>query len=188
MSRRAQRLPLNTIVIVCTGNICRSPLAERLLQIRLSSNPCFEVSSAGLHAVVGAPMDPDAAHQLKVHGGDPDNLHGEQITDMHVKAADLILTMTRKQRDELIREFPLAMHRTFTMTEFAVLSELIAKVSSSFVETISMSAQMRAQIRLSDRDDVSDPINASLAVHEVVGNQIADLVDRISIQITTKGN
>lgn len=185
MSRRAHRQTVITIVTVCTGNICRSPLAERMFQMRLASNPSFEISSAGLHAVVGAPMDLDAADQLRAHGGDPAELYGEQITKIHVTAADLILTMTRKQRDELIREFPLAMHRTFTMAEFAVLSELVADSSTSFLELVSRASRFRFRAHLSDSDDVPDPIDASVAVHQLVGNQIVALVDRISKQLTS---
>lgn len=183
MSRRAQRQHLFTIVTVCTGNICRSPLAEQILQIRLSSNPCFEISSAGLHAVVGSPMDPDAADQLRAHGGKPAGLRGEQITESHVAAADLILTMTRNQRDELIRSFPSGMQRTFTLAEFAALSKPAAESSSSFQEIVSAAARTRGQAGLTEADDVPDPIDASVAVHQLVGNQIVALVDRIAVQL-----
>lgn len=148
--------------------------------MRLADDSRFEVSSAGLHAVVGSPMDRDAALQLQAHGGNPSGLRGEQLTESHAAAADLILTMTKGQRDELIRRFPIAMQRTFTMAEFATLSELQQDISVSTTETIVRAARGRAQARLSKSDDVPDPIDASAGVHELVGNQIVALVDRIA--------
>lgn len=179
MSRRGLRGDVYTILTVCTGNICRSPLAEEMFRRSLGNDSQFEISSAGLHAVVGSPMDPDAAQQLRSHGGDPSGLHGEQITREHAASADLILTMTRGQRDELIRRYPFAMQRTFTMSEFAMLAENQSMVGNSPKEVILQSARGRAQVRLSAADDVPDPIDASAKVHQSVGNQIVDLVLRI---------
>lgn len=180
MSRRARREPPVAILTICTGNICRSPLAEQMLRQGLATDTRFEVGSAGLHAVVGAPMDPDAAVQLRAHGGDPSGLRGEQLTDGHANAADLLLTMTREQRDEVIRRHPTAMQRTFTLAEFAALLE---KDPSSTNEQprdrIAQAARSRAQVRLTRADDVRDPIDASTEVHEAVGNQIVALIDRI---------
>lgn len=159
-------------------------MAERMFQKHLSEFQSFEISSAGLQAVAGAQMEPHAARQLIAHGGDPAGFRGKQITMNHVMAADLVLTMTRGQRDELIKNFPLAMHRTFTMAEFAFLSELSADTSASTQEAITLASRTRAQVRLTKADDVPDPIDAPLAVHELVGNQIVSLVNRIVQQLT----
>ncbi|GAA1408280.1 hypothetical protein AUR04nite_34070 [Glutamicibacter uratoxydans] len=143
----------------------------------------FEVTSAGLHAVVGAPMDRDAAHQLILHGGDPEGLVAKQITVDYPKAANLLLTMTRAQRDELIQKYPLAMHRTFTLSEFAKLSLKLQGSCYSVDELVTRSALHRAQVILGSSDDITDPIGARPRVHENVANQISELVDVISSQL-----
>ena len=64
------------ILTVCTGNICRSPVAERLLQAGLNQAVPggFVVASAGTRAMVGEPMQPISADIVRTFGGDPDNV------------------------------------------------------------------------------------------------------------------
>lgn len=184
MTRRRQRgAPPLAILTVCTGNICRSPLAEQMLRLRLQGDPRFEFGSAGLHAVVGAPMDRDAAAQLIAHGGDPLPPRGEQLSDAHAAAADLILTMTRSQRDEVLRRHPSATQRTFTLAEFALLLEKQGANTEDPRNKVSQAAARRSAVRLSDENDVPDPIDASEKVHTDVANQIVTLVDVIAQRI-----
>ncbi|MBK0419464.1 hypothetical protein JD276_10505 [Leucobacter sp. CSA1] len=181
MSRRSRRsVPPVAVLTVCTGNICRSPLAEQMLRMRLRDDPRFEIGSAGLHAVVGAPMDPDAATQLRAHGGDPAGLIGEQLADEHADAADLILTMTRGQRDEVVRRHPRAARRTFTLAEFAALagSGDIDRAADPRA-VIDQAGRSRSTVRLTEDQDVPDPIDATAEVHAVVASQIVGLVDTI---------
>ncbi len=182
MSRRQLRESPVAILTVCTGNICRSPLAEQLLRLRLQGDHRFEIGSAGLHAVVGAPMDRDAATQLLAHGGDPTPPRGEQLSDGHAEAADLILTMTRAQRDEVLRRHPGATRRTFTLAEFASLLERIGSDATSQDprQKIVQASLMRSAVQLSDADDVPDPIDASVEVHTAVASQIVALTDMIA--------
>lgn len=170
------------MLTVCTGNICRSPLAEQLLRVRFADDPRFEVGSAGLHAVVGAPMDPAAARQLIAQGGDPAGLTGEQFSDDHAGAADLILTMTRAQRDETVKRFPRAARRVFTLAEFAALLELGASDTSTVGPRalIEKASRHRSLVKLGDDDDITDPIDAPDKVHEQVAKQIVGYVDAIA--------
>lgn len=191
--RRLHRAAPVAILTVCTGNICRSPLAEQMLRTRLADtvepgrpvgSPGFEIGSAGLHAVVGSPMDPDAAAQLRAHGGDPAGLIGEQLSADHADAADLILTMTRGQRDEVVRRHPRAARRTFSLAEFAALASA-APPASGPVErdpraVIDRAGRSRSTARLAEADDVPDPIDASLEVHRAVADQIVRLVDVVA--------
>ncbi|MGP5699927.1 arsenate reductase/protein-tyrosine-phosphatase family protein [Glutamicibacter arilaitensis] len=179
MNRRALRTPITTILTVCTGNICRSPFAEGILKLRLQEEPRFEIASAGLHAVTGAQMDQEAALQLIAHGGNPAGLIGKPLNEGLVKAADLILTMTRSQRDEVIRRFPSAMHRTFTLAEFARLLEIGRSNSDNPESKIRRASLQRGQILVRSEDDVVDPINASPEVHKLVAQQIVSYVDKI---------
>ena len=66
-----------TILVVCLGNVCRSPLAERLLRMRFEQMlgdgaSAVHLSSAGVRALVGDPMNELSAAELRRLGGDPD--------------------------------------------------------------------------------------------------------------------
>ena len=161
--------------MVCTGNICRSPLAEQLLRARLAEAGIDEidVSSAGLHAVVDGPMDAIPAEISTRLGGDPSHARGRSLRSEIVDGADVLLTMTRDQRNELVQRYPRAMRRTFTITEYSKLLSLVQPVDGSLREQAEQLAQVRSRVVLNSGDDIADPYRASRAIHEAVGDQIA---------------
>jgi protein-tyrosine phosphatase len=145
---------VTTILTVCTGNICRSPLAEQLLRARLDP-AVFTVSSAGTMAMVGDPMDPDAAEQSRLLGGDPDGFVARQLRGGLIVASDLVLTATAAHRDGIAADYPRAVGRVFTLAEFASLG----------ISDIAEAADARGSLRRKKRDDVTDPYGRSAAVH-----------------------
>lgn len=172
------------IVTVCEGNICRSPLAEQLLASRLAAAGIdAQVSSAGLGAMDGAPMDATAAELSASLGGDPSSASSSQLRSSIVDGSDLLLTMTRDQRDELVRRYPRAMRRTFTVTEFEKL--LAEERSGPLDELPTRLASVRSRVRLAPGDDVQDPYRRSRAVHEAVAAQLdattASIVERLRV-------
>nr|WP_123425816.1 low molecular weight protein-tyrosine-phosphatase [Pseudomonas brassicacearum] len=86
---------LKRVLIVCVGNICRSPTAENLLRGALGHSN-IEVSSAGLAALVGKPIEPMARAVLEEHGRQLDEHQAVQLTPQAVSEADLILVMERR--------------------------------------------------------------------------------------------
>ncbi|HEX8508433.1 MAG TPA: hypothetical protein VF635_02900, partial [Propionibacteriaceae bacterium] len=78
-----------SILLVCTGNICRSPVAERLLRANLDSS--VRITSAGTYAVVGSAIEPRMAALLRGAGADADGFAARQLTVDHVRSADLVL-------------------------------------------------------------------------------------------------
>jgi protein-tyrosine-phosphatase len=114
------------ILVVCVGNLCRSPLAERLIRARLdaalgSAADRFTVGSAGTEAAVGEPMAPRAAEVARDLGADPDGCTARQLTAELVADADLVLAAGREQRAEVVRLHPPAHRYAFTLLEFARL-------------------------------------------------------------------
>ena len=114
------------ILHVCTGNICRSPIAERLtragLERRLGPQAeRFVVGSAGTWGHSGSPMESFALSTLKAHGVEADDFRARELVAEHVAGADLVLAATREHRAAAVVMQPRAAARTFTLREFARL-------------------------------------------------------------------
>lgn len=191
------------IVMVCEGNICRSPLAEQLMRSRLGEaglHAAVSVSSGGLGAVVGSPMDPTAAEQSRRYRGRPDEFRARQLRSSIVNPADLVLTMTRMQRDDVVQRHPRILQRTFTLIEFSKLLALDAvdlpeagdeltipldqPVAASLTQRAPQLAAMlrertrsysrlRSRARLQADDDIADPYRRAPEVHEAVAQKIS---------------
>jgi protein-tyrosine phosphatase len=84
---------LDRVLVVCVGNICRSPMAEALLRARLGHGPRFDVSSAGVSALVGRPADESAVALMRERGIDISAHRARQLTPQLVAASDLVLVM-----------------------------------------------------------------------------------------------
>lgn len=173
------------IVMVCTGNICRSPLAAQLLAVHLAENGLAKfalIESAGLSAVVGAPMDALPASISRQQGGDPSTHEARQLNRTIVNRADLILTMTRQQRDEAVQLFPRASQRSFSIGELTQLMEpqknqTEATFAPDTAERLRhqtlATGRNRSRVRTRPEDDIEDPYRGSPELHEAIGRQIA---------------
>lgn len=103
-----------TILVVCIGNICRSPTAEALLRDRLAPRG-ISVSSAGLGALVDKPMDATALELLREHGSDHADHQARQVTRELIQQHDLILVMEPRHQHDLLRLAPEARGKTFLL-------------------------------------------------------------------------
>lgn len=83
------------ILVLCTGNICRSPVAEALLKKNL---PDKHIESAGLGALVDHPVDGNAAQLAESSGLDVSHHRARQLTSTMLKQAEIVLVMTEAQR------------------------------------------------------------------------------------------
>ncbi|MDR0181583.1 low molecular weight protein-tyrosine-phosphatase [Lysobacter arvi] len=84
------------LLIVCKGNICRSPMAEAIVRARLL-RPGMQVASAGLAAMRGFPVDPRAQAALAAHGYDASDHIARQATKVLMQQSDLVLAMEQRQ-------------------------------------------------------------------------------------------
>ncbi len=163
------------VLFVCTGNICRSPTAERLAAVYAAEHGMLDLSmsSAGTRAVIGHPIHPSAAIILEELGGDPSNFAARQLKPKIAAAADLIIAMTREHRDIVLEAAPHQLQRTFTLTEVARL------VSLDGADTLAELAALRPHLTANDIADIPDPIGQSHEVFAAIGAQIAGLLPPI---------
>lgn len=167
------------LLFVCTGNICRSPTAERLALAFADELglPGLTAESAGTRAMVGYPMEPTAAMVLESLGGDPAGFAARRLTPEIANNADLVLTMTGRQREKVLAMAPAQMKKTFTLREAARLSE------ASGATTVAELAAARAALTSPGAEDVADPIGQDAETFLDVGSQVADLLGPVLRQV-----
>lgn len=167
------------ILIVCTGNICRSPFIERLLQLKLDerlsgSGARIVVHSAGTGALVGSAMDPRSAAQLTAHGGDPAGFSARDLTSKLIAESDLVLTATREHRGRVARLSPAAMRRVFTFRDFA---HLVAGIDLSDDPTGAAAAPIEPVRQVRQVRQVTEKAAASRGLKPPLVPDLADIVD-----------
>ncbi|MBW6392646.1 low molecular weight protein-tyrosine-phosphatase [Billgrantia antri] len=96
---------IRSILVVCRGNICRSPVAAAMLQQRL---PHCRVSSAGLTALVGQGVEPSARALAEAAGLDVSRHRARQLDARYLTQADLVLVMSDEQRRLIAERWPQA--------------------------------------------------------------------------------
>lgn len=106
----------NKILVVCVGNICRSPVGEYLLANKFPST--MEVRSAGLSALVDKPMDPMSLELLLEKGIDGSSHKAQQINSQLISWADLIFVMEKGHLEALTRKAPEARGKTHLLMKW----------------------------------------------------------------------
>lgn len=102
---------LDRVLMVCTGNVCRSPMAEGLLRARLARVGHGTVESAGIAALVGRPAEPFAVEAMARRGIDISAHRARQLTPELLSQADVVFVMEDRQRQHLERLSSLARGR-----------------------------------------------------------------------------
>ena len=138
---------MKTILFVCTGNICRSPMAEGLFRHATKGRSDVKVISAGVGAVDGLPPSENAVRALKEIGIDISHQRSRMLSAEAVMKADYIFGMTHSHVDAVMLLYPQAAEKTFLLREFD--------------DTLD-----------SFENDISDPIGGSLDVYRNCRDQI----------------
>lgn len=148
-----------TFLFICTGNTCRSPMAEQVFNEKAKGLAAHSFS-AGLSANLGSPMNPQASEALTNLGYTPTAHSSNLVSTQAVEQADVILTFTQDQKNEVAERFPAAVGKLFTISEYA-------------------------NRETGASEDVSDPYGKSAEVYREAAETINSLVEVIVSSLKT---
>lgn len=151
---------IKSVLFVCTGNTCRSVIAEGLLRKRLKElgKDYIEVRSAGVVAFGGIPPTDETIEVMNEEGVDVSGHEAKALTADIIKEADLVLVMEPAHRVAVLNNVPEAAARTYLLREFGVTGTLLRH----------------------DKLTVGDPIGMPIAKYRDRLNDIKKEIDRIA--------
>ncbi|WP_336822813.1 low molecular weight protein arginine phosphatase [Sporosarcina sp. USHLN248] len=145
------------IYFICTGNTCRSPMAEAILRSQKLEG--IHVRSAGIYATDGEPIS-DNAKTLIEESDMPYTSVSRSVTAEELSWADLILTMTESHKRTLLHAFPEAAGKTYTLKEFSLPNE---------------------------EGDVHDPYGGDLSTYRHTFKELQTLIDLLKKKLMEDG-
>ena len=159
---------MRTILFVCTGNTCRSSMAEGILK-KLLQDQDTQIKSAGTNALYGEPANEKAIIALSEMGIDITLHKAQPLNEELIKEADLILTMTHSHIDSLISQYPEGIDKTFTLKEY--LSLLLGRRGLT---------QQDPDFLLNIEDmNIVDPFGQSIEVYRETAKELKRILERI---------
>ncbi|SCE94993.1 low molecular weight phosphatase family protein [Micromonospora mirobrigensis] len=180
------------ILFVCHANLCRSPMAEYLAAKLMEKLP-VEVASAGTAAEDGRAMHPYAAQVAAGTGTDPAGFRSRRLRPEHLLDAGLVLTASRRQRSLCVSLAPAALHRTFTLHQFARLAEAAGRPAGADGGVLRTAVQAAARCRgrlqpaAPGADDLFDPIGGTAEDFRRCARQIERAVLPVAALIEATG-
>jgi len=185
---------MKRVLFVCTGNTCRSPMAEGLFRLLAEEKRLdAEVRSAGVAAVDGMQISTNAAVILRDKGAAP-AVTSRELTGNLIHWSDLILTMTMSHKKELISQYPEAVDKTYTLKEFA-WSDPITRAKQEAREQLISELQIKQALQQSISEeekqqlleledglpsmDILDPFGRHLAVYRDCAEEIEASIKRV---------
>ena len=108
-----------SVLFVCTGNSCRSVMAEGLFKKLVEGRDDFYVGSAGVGAADGYGASDETLHVMRQHGIDMSGHKSRRITAAMVRTADKIFVMENMHRAAILQEWPQAAEKTHLLTEYS---------------------------------------------------------------------
>ncbi len=174
------------ILVVCSGNICRSPIAEGLLRRALErrlDDGAPAVGSAGTIAVDGAPAMPESVEAARERGVDIRTHGARRLTPQLIDDADLVVGMAAEHREAVARLLPGAAARAFTLKELTRILEArtTAETEPRLDARVGAAAAARANGAPANRfdEDVVDPLGMPLETYRAIAWELDEWIERL---------
>jgi protein-tyrosine phosphatase len=147
------------VLLVSERDVCRAPAAVHLLHTQLTPAAAVTLSSAGLAAEEGQPINPAVAWRLGVLGHRPTGHASRHLSVDLIVGSDLILTATRDQASVIVGQHPSVLRRTFSLMGFARLAAAVPTGGRSGDEWLErlLANRARAVTLRHPTDDLPDP-------------------------------
>lgn len=156
---------IKTILFVCTGNTCRSAMAEgifkKMLKERTEDDNKFNVLSAGISVLSGMSPTPEAIKVMAEQGINISRHIATQVQEDLVKKADLILVMSNKHKDYIKTTFTFAHDKIYLLKEFAQIGEFknIQKIDENY--------------------EVVDPLGRPIGFYRIIARELKENLEKI---------
>ena len=165
---------IKTILFVCTGNTCRSAMAEgmfkKMSEERTKGNSKIEVISAGISALPGISPTFEAISVMFEQGIDISQHYAQELQEELIKKADLILVMTNEHKEYIHKEFPFAQNKTFLLKKFTINSKSESNQNN-------------------DRNyEIIDPIGRKIEFYRIIARELKNNLEKILDKIFEENN
>ena len=178
---------MDSVLVVCTGNVCRSPIAEGLLRSAFEDRRgpnAPAVSSVGTMGWSGSPADPNSVEAAAERGIDISSHRAREISDRDIDDATVVLGMSGEHARAVVSQHPGAASRTFTLKELVRLLEALppAGPDTSMAERVVAADALRADGFAGNRydEDVADPLGMALDSFRAVAWELHEWCARLA--------
>jgi len=165
---------INTVLFVCTGNTCRSVMAEgifkKMLKERAGDNTRLNIISAGIFALPGISPTSEAISVMFEQGIDISQYHAQELQEELIKKVDVILVMTNEHKEYIHKEFPFAQNKTFLLKKFTLNNKSECNQNN-------------------EKDyEIIDPIGRKIEFYRIVARELKKNLEKILDKIIEENN
>jgi len=163
-----------TVLFVCTGNTCRSAMAEgifkKILKERKEDNSSFNILSAGISALTGMSPTPEAIKVMSEQDIDISRHHAQELREELIKKADLILVMANEHKEYIYKEFPFAQNKTFLLKKFTLNNKTESNQNN-------------------ERNyEIIDPIGRKIEFYRIIARELKENLEKLLDKILEENN